>query len=212
MRYAIFSDIHNNITAFKQVLEHITKQAVDACFCLGDIGGDECVNLLRVRQIPTVFGNGEVSYWRQLEPQNQQWMLSLPPMILEEGFWLTHAGPFWPYKIKSLDDYVNNGMGRVKGNLFPYLHYEEDSLWNAIATLTEANVPIMFHGHTHRQLIWRFTRSNKLQRSYRPVLQLERDEIYLVGVGSVGHPHDGPGACYAIFDSTAQTVEQVRLT
>lgn len=212
MRYAIFSDIHDNVAAFKLVLEQLPKQAVDACFCLGDIGADECVNLLRARETPTVFGNGEVSYWRQLEPDNQQWILSLPPMIEADGFWLTHAGPFWPNKIKSLKDYVTHATGRVKGNMFPYLHYEEDSLWGAIATLTEADVPIMFHGHTHRQLVWRFTRANKLQRSYRPVLQLEAGEIYVVGVGSVGRPYDGPGQCYAIFDTAAQTVEQVRLT
>ncbi len=212
MRYAIFSDIHNNVTAFKQVLEHIATQAVDTSFCLGDIGDDECVALLRSSNTPTVFGNGEVYHWRQLQPDNQRWLLALPPMIQEADFWLTHAGPFWPNKIKSLNDYVNGGLGRVKRNLFPYLHYEEDSLWEAIATLTEAKVPVIFHGHTHQQLIWRFTRSNKLQRSYNQVLQLEPGETYVVGVGSVGHPYDGPGACYAVFDSSAQTIEMFRLT
>ncbi|GAB4437737.1 MAG: hypothetical protein Kow0031_19560 [Anaerolineae bacterium] len=211
MRYAIFSDIHDNLTALQQVLAHISTQAVDACFCLGDIGDDACVSLLRDREMPTVFGNGEAYSWRELHPENRQWVLGLPPMIREPEFWLTHAGPFWPHKIRSLNDFVNNGLGRARHKPFPYLHYEEDSLWATIAALTEADVTLMFHGHTHRQLAWRFMRSNKLQRSYNPLLHLKPGETYVVGVGSVGSPNDGPGACYAIFDSAAQTVELIRL-
>jgi diadenosine tetraphosphatase ApaH/serine/threonine PP2A family protein phosphatase len=59
---------------------------------------------------------------------------------------------------------------------------------------------LMFHGHTHRQLAWRLTRSNKLQRVREPRINLMPGEIYVIGIGSVGRPADGPGAAYAIFD------------
>ena len=211
MRYAIFSDIHNNVSALERALRHTTDHGIDMRFCLGDVGVDSAVDLLRTKSVPTVFGNWETSNWRQLKAENQTWALELPPMIREKAFWLTHAGPFWPFKIQSLQDFTNNSYVRVKGNFFPYLHYDEDSLWGTIAVLTEANISIMFHGHTHRQLVWRFTRSNKLLRNDQKVLKLEQGETYVVGVGSVGLPYDGPGICYVVYDDAEQTVEMVRL-
>ncbi len=71
MRYAIFSDIHNNSTALVAVLRHAAQQQVDGYFCLGDVGIDKCVNLIRGVNALTVFGNWEVSGWRHLSPENQ---------------------------------------------------------------------------------------------------------------------------------------------
>jgi predicted phosphodiesterase len=211
MRYAIFSDVHNHTQALRQVLADARQRDVSAFFCLGDIGIDECVDIIRESDIPTVFGNWEASNWKHLSPKNQGWILARPPIIRKDGFWLTHAGPFWPNRINSLEDLNNSSHISVKGSLFPYLHFEGDSLWETIALLIDTKIPLMFHGHSHRQLAWRFTRTNKLQRLHPQDFVLVPGETYVVGVGSVGRPLDGPGASYVIYDAAATRVEMLRL-
>jgi len=212
MRYAIFSDIHNHTSALTAVLSHARVQGVDGYFCLGDVGIDACVNLVRSHGAPTVFGNWEVSNWRILSEGNQRWALSLPPMRKQRGFWLTHAAPLWPKNLATLAE-LNKNRYRVASmsRLFPYLHHESEALWESLAVLTEVNVPVMFHGHTHRQMVWRFNGDNQLQLVAHGSITLQPGDTLLVGVGSVGHPLDGPHPAYVIFDDKADTIELVRV-
>lgn len=51
MRFAVFSDIHNNLEAFKTTLEDVRKQQVEKLYCLGDLLGygpkpTECIDLM----------------------------------------------------------------------------------------------------------------------------------------------------------------------
>ncbi|MCB0169298.1 MAG: metallophosphoesterase family protein [Anaerolineae bacterium] len=211
MKYAIFSDIHNHTAALAAMLRHAHQQGVDRYYCLGDIGIDACVELTRSVNAVTVFGNWEVSNWQRLSPKNQGWVLSLPPQHKTGCFWLTHAAPFWPESLTTLNDVIANRRNLSFGRLFPYLHRESDELWDSIATLTEAGIPLMFHGHTHRQIIWRFTDDNQLQNLIQPKITIETGDTLIIGVGSVGQPLDGPSS-YVIYDDEAQVVELVRIT
>lgn len=211
MRYAIFSDIHNNATALAAVLNHAGMQQVDGYFCLGDVGVDACVNMVRQINAPTVFGNWEVGGWRYLSAENQAWALNLPPIRREEQFWLTHAAPLWPAHIITLADLHADRRAAPMPRLFPYLHHESQAMWDTLALLAEANVAVLFHGHTHRQLGWRFTADNRLQKLLHGPLTLRGGETWLVGVGSVGRPVDGPKAAYAIFDTEAGQIDLVRV-
>ena len=211
MKIAIFSDIHDHTAALKAVLDNAQTRGVNTYFCLGDVGIDACVELVKVAGAATVFGNWEVSGWRTLTKENRQWALALPPMLKRDDFWLTHAAPFWSPKIKSLANLTANRQLHTSHKLFPYLHYDEDSLWKSIAMLTDLGVPLMFHGHTHRQIAWYFTGNNHLQRTVKDTVTIHPGDTLIVGVGSVGLPVDGPGASYVIFDDEAQTVEMVRV-
>ena len=211
MRYAIFSDIHNNTSALQIMLTHAHTQQIDRYYCLGDVGIDECVTPVRDIGASTVFGNWEVSGWRYLSPDNQAWVLNLPPMRQTDSFWLTHAAPFWPDEIKTLADYQAKRHTISASRLFPYLHFESDSLWNTFATLNQAQIPLLFHGHTHRQIAWRFTEDNHLQRLTHPTVALRASDTLVVGVGSVGRPEDGPGAAYVIYDDELGQVEFIRV-
>ncbi len=211
MRYAIFSDIHNHASALAAVLRHAQTQRIDGYYCLGDVGIDDCVNLVRQVGAQAMFGNWEVSGWRYLSPDNQTWTLNLPPMHREEHFWLTHAAPFWPQQLATLADLNENRHQTPMSRLFPYLHAESEILWETMATLTEANIPLMFHGHTHRQLGWRFSDDNQLQRLSGRTMAFEPGNTLIVGVGSVGRPMDGPGAAYVIYDDEAGMVEMIRV-
>jgi len=82
MRYAIFSDVHNNDRALSQVLRDTYQRNIDTYLCLGDTGTDPSVQLVRGVNAESVFGNWEVSGWRHLSPQLQQDVLNLPPIFL----------------------------------------------------------------------------------------------------------------------------------
>ena len=211
MRYAIFSDIHNETRALAKVLNHARQQGADSYFCLGDVGVDDCVELVREAGAPTVFGNWEVSGWPHLSPDNQQWALRLPPVRKERGLWLTHATPLWPNHLTSLADLKANRHSVPISHLFPYLHFESPTLWDIFGSLTQARIPLMVHGHTHRQIAWRFTANNHLQKLTHPLIILRPGDTLIVGVGSVGRPEDGPGAAYAIYDDELKQVELIRL-
>jgi predicted phosphodiesterase len=210
MRYAIFSDIHNHTSALTAVLRHAQQQRVDQYFCLGDVGIDECVAQVRDIGATTVFGNWEVSGWSHLSPENQRWVLSLPPVRQEKGFWLTHATPLWPAPLLTLADLQQQRRNLHMASLFPYLHFESPVLWEIVGSLVEAGIPVMFHGHTHRQITWRFTADNYLQKLTHRSINLRPGDTLIIGVGSVGRPEDGPGAAYAIYDDELQQVKLMR--
>lgn len=211
MRYGIFADVHNHTTALAEMLDHARQQQLDGYFCLGDVGIDECVNLVRQTGAPTVFGNWEVSGWRYLAPDNQQWALQLPPIHRADDFWLTHAALLWPDSLATLADLQTKRYQTPMARLFPYLHHESEALWETIATLVEAGVPLMFHGHTHRQLAWRFSVDNQLRQAGQRTLSLEPGETLIVGVGSVGSPLDGSRPSYVIYDDERKQVEMIRV-
>lgn len=62
MQTAIFSDVHGNLTALQAVLEAIDRQGVDEIFFAGDLclfgpRPAECLDLVRGREIASVYGN-----------------------------------------------------------------------------------------------------------------------------------------------------------
>ena len=62
MRYAIFSDVHANLTALDAVLADAEGRRPDAYLCLGDVVGygpdpNECVARVRALGAETVAGN-----------------------------------------------------------------------------------------------------------------------------------------------------------
>src|SRR6185436_18322598 len=137
---------------------------------------------------------------------NQRWALSLPPVRKEARFWLTHATPFWPGHLTSLAALNADRHSVPMSQLFPYLHFESPTLWDIISRLTQAGVSLMFHGHTHRQMAWRFMADNHLQKLTHELISLRPGDTLVVGVGSVGRPEDGPGATYVIYDDALKQV------
>lgn len=212
MRYAIFSDIHNHTDALSDVLQDAATRQVDAYLCLGDIGIDACVTLVRNVQADVVFGNWEVAGWRHLSPSNQRWVLSLPPMRKYDGFWISHAAPVWPKEVTSLRDLDRRRHQTSLHSVFPYYLAVDDGLWQAFGELLTAKVQVLFHGHTHRQIIWTFTADNLIKQAAPIDMTLLSDETYIVGVGSVGQPRDFPKPGYVIFDSNAMAVQFIRVT
>ena len=62
MKIAVFSDIHGNIEALKQVMDDIKREDIDKIYCLGDLVGygpypNEVIELIKENEIETVMGN-----------------------------------------------------------------------------------------------------------------------------------------------------------
>ena len=97
-------------------------------------------------------------------------------------------------------------------SVFPYYLRESDELWQAFSELLNANIPLLFHGHTHQQMVWTLTPDNDLKKSRPQELKLVSGNTYIVGVGSVGQPKDSAHPSYVVFDTDTRQVEFIRVT
>jgi predicted phosphodiesterase len=211
MRYAILSDVHGRREKLTLVLDDARSRGATQIISLGDIGGDSCLALLKQAGALAVFGNYEVSSWRSLEPEHRGWVQGWSPLLARDGFLAVHAVPWRPEGLVTLDDFSAwiDGPDRSWFDLFPYLTDDEDYLWQALAELEVAGRAILFHGHTHLQMIWQWSPTGRLRRLRGTEVQVKAGHHYLVGVGSVGLPEDGAWAAYTIYDSTAKRIESV---
>jgi diadenosine tetraphosphatase ApaH/serine/threonine PP2A family protein phosphatase len=208
-RVGIFSDIHGNMHALQSVLSELEKEEVDFTLCCGDVVGyggnpNECVEVLRERQIPTIAGNHDfaalnlvdITYFndiareaivwtrQEMKPENMDWLKELPLSIEVEDMLFVHASP-------------NNPES-----------------WNYIITMGQARIGfqyfgqrVCFIGHSHTPFIVE-NNDGELSCPETPQIKMRENCRYLVNVGSVGQPRDRhPDACYAIYDREARTVE-----
>ncbi|UCC61920.1 MAG: metallophosphoesterase family protein [Anaerolineae bacterium] len=202
MRYAILSDIHSNLLALERVLADARRRGAEAFLCLGDVGSDAGLDRLRQAGADLVFGNWEVSQWGYLHQENQAWVRGLSPMLTRDNFLAAHAAPWWPAGLSNVEDFMDHILRQgVRWRvLFPYLDQDTDALWQALAELENAGRQILFHGHTHVQVAQRVGPTGRITRLRRPEFTLDRRARYVIGVGSVGRPEDGPAPRYVVYD------------
>jgi predicted phosphodiesterase len=214
MRYALLSDVHGHRLQLEVVLADAQARGADRIISLGDVGDDACVALLRQAGALAVFGNYEVSGWRRLSEGHRAWVRSWPPMLQEDGFLAVHAAPWWPRSLHSAEQFRRwlERTGHSWRSLFPYMTEDEDHLLHAVAELEMTGKSVIFHGHTHRQTVWRLAPSGAMERVSSRSLGIERSYTYVVGVGSVGLPEDGGWAAYALYDADASLIDLVRLS
>lgn len=208
-RVGAFSDIHGNLQALQKVLDCIAEKGVDLTVCCGDVVGyganpNECIQLLRDKQIPTIAGNHDhaalslidVTYFNdvakraiawtreQLTPENEQFLRDLPMTISVADMLFVHSSPqspeTWPYIIT---------MGDARQS---FMHFGQR---------------VCFIGHSHTPFIVENC-EGKLACPAVPAIRLKEGCRYLVNVGSAGQPRDhNPDACFAIYDRETLQVE-----
>jgi len=213
LKYAIISDIHANLQALTAVLEQIDVIGVDQIVCLGDVVGyngnpNECVEMVREREIPTICGNhdavacGAVEPWgfnpvalaaalwtrENLKAVNLEWLQGLPNTKSFENFLAVHGSP------TDRDTYM-----------FSY-----EDVAPHIEFLREQDVSLCFFGHTHCPGIFSAETTHVLDSASR--FKLKLGEIFLINPGSVGQPRDGdPRAAFGLYDSERAEYELVRV-
>jgi diadenosine tetraphosphatase ApaH/serine/threonine PP2A family protein phosphatase len=212
MRFAILGDIHANLHALHAVLADASAQGITHHACMGDIVGycaypKECVEMIRELDCPTVKGNHdeqiskeffqeglnplaeESMAWTrsQLTPADLQWLRELRMQRLIRDFTIVHATLDTPHK-------------------WGYVYTELD----AAACFSYQRTGICFIGHTHVPIA--YAKEGDFRTIPLDILKIDRNQKYLINVGSVGQPRDLDWrAAYCIYDAESQEVELRRV-
>ncbi len=195
MKLGLISDVHGNLIALEEVIEHLN--GCDEIYCAGDIVGyypfpNEVVELFKREGIRSVMGNHDYAVvtgdffgfneyarvageWtrRNLKEENLEWLMELPIKIETEFFNVYHGMP--ADDLRALEEYIFPDDPRIEYSL------EE----------LEKNVVV---GHTHIQFIkW-------------------HKGMFFMNPGSVGQPRDGDSrSAFAIYDTESGRVELRRV-
>lgn len=213
MRIAIFSDIHGNLAAFKEVLADIDAQGVDDIISLGDNVGygpdhNECVALLRERGISSVLGNHEHGL---LKERHRVWFNPKPRIALEVAYNLLSADTL-EYIGTLPRAIVRHGMRFVHGypSASPYFYLYAADEERLAKTFRKMKEDICFIGHTHLLELISDTPDGPIRMEIgKGEHELEKGCKYLVNVGSVGQPRDdfSRDAKYVIYDTETGILE-----
>ena len=221
MKLAILSDIHANIRAFEAVLDDLSKQGgADKIYCLGDVVGYgpkplDCLALAKKHFQLTLRGNHEhalqhgakdfnemafraINWTRDqiipdynnatpLQMENWGFVCSLPQTHVEGSLQFVHGAPQDP-----VDEYL------LPMDIDPQNRRYGPKLEKAFAMTPW----VTFCGHSHFPGVFGQDASYlspTLQKEVKVTLQ--REQKYIVNVGSVGQPRDGDNrACYLTFE------------
>ncbi|RMF97477.1 MAG: metallophosphoesterase [Candidatus Schekmanbacteria bacterium] len=212
MKIAIISDIHSNLEAFESVLKKIEKIDADSIYCLGDIVGynanpNECVEIIREREIPSLMGNHdrvacgieepiffnpvarEAVLWTrgELSQKNRDFLCQLPEkMNISNEILCVHGSP------RDADEYIFGEATAEK-----CLNYLEDY---------EIGIKICFFVHTHFKAAYSTANISPSEGS-KIKFHLKENYIYLINPGSVGQPRDRDWrASFVVFDSEKKLI------
>jgi predicted phosphodiesterase len=213
MLWAILSDIHGRSDRLARVLADGRAHGAACTLSLGDVGSTTALDMLAEVDALCVFGNWEASGLRGMDKPYRGRVGRWPAQVCASQLWAAHASPVWPpgLEIAGVVDFLRqHGLHWLA--LFPSLQHSEEARWAALAELENAKLSVFFHGHTHIQEAWLWRADASLARLVgSPFVMADDSDRYLVGVGSVGMPHDGGGACYTLYDDEARRVEWRRV-
>jgi len=213
MRYAVFADIHGNLEALEAAVACAQKRQLSRFIVLGDSIGyganpNECLEWAFQHAGLHILGNHEAAliHSKALE--------SFTDWARDAIDWTaTRLKIELLVRIKGLTCFqVGGTMTLAHGTLhnpweFQYLFEESDAYKSFLALRT----PYGFVGHTH--IPCAFAEKARTGGMLKEgVLELKKDERYLLNPGSVGQPRDGDvRLSFGIFDEDELTFEIVRL-
>jgi predicted phosphodiesterase len=213
MRFAIFGDIHANLHALEAVLADAGEQEATHYVCMGDVVGynafpRECLQIVRDLDCPAVKGNHDDQAsmdvtqeglnplaeqaldWtrQQLTSEDQQWLRGMRMQRQVRDFTIVHSTLDTPHK-----------WGYVTTQL------------DAAASFSYQHTGLCFIGHTHVPRA--YVRDTSVRMIPLEVLQIQKNQKYLINVGSVGQPRDGDWrAAYCLYDTVLNEIALRRVT
>jgi len=215
MKWAILSDVHGNLEAFRAVIQDLRDQGAEQVAFLGDVVGyganpNECLALLRELTEWVVAGNHDCGavgltdidtfnsaahtavLWsqQQLSMENIAYLRRLPLLHQREGITFVHASPNepggWSYMLTFPE--AEEGFQALAGDL-------------------------AFVGHTHRPMALAKEPKGEVQVISHEEVILKEEIRYIINVGSVGQPRDSnPQAAYGLYDDVAKKYILKRVT
>jgi len=215
MRYAIFSDMHSNLEAFRAFLEDSKKERVDRYFCLGDIVGygadpHECIELTKALKCPVVCGNHDAMAFEEKGVEN--FNLEAKEAILWTRYNLDGIDKNFLNHLKLVHTY--DELTLVHGSLY----YPGD--FNYIFNIVEAGrcmdlqeTELCFVGHSHVPGICLENDKGHVRYTDATDMDVKKPKRYLINVGSVGQPRDrDPRGAYCIYDKERHLLHIKRFT
>lgn len=209
MRYAIVSDIHANLAAWRTALADIADMRADRIICLGDVVGygAEPVEVLESvyrKAYAVLMGNHDaavcgkmgvevftpraaqavVRHRGLLSATGLRWLSQLPLVLNARGFRCAHGD----FSAPAAYNYI--------------LDAEE-----ALPSWRTAAEQLLFVGHTHCPCIHVVGKSGTPHVLPPGDFTLEAGKRYIVNPGSIGYPRSREGrSTYCIYDDHARTV------
>lgn len=210
MRYAIFSDIHGNLPAWKQVLADIRDLKADVLICLGDVVGygpkpQEVLDEIRSVTDHFVLGNHDAAAAGLIDPS-----------IFNDH---AHSVVLWTREnlTKESLEFLSNVPLQLDAENILFVHaeitnpsrfgYIEESE-NAKENFSACDHFVTFIGHTHHPLIFEQQPDGQVKQLPDTDRELDPKCRYIVNVGSAGEPRnpDDIRARYVIYDTDSQKV------
>lgn len=209
MRYAIVSDIHANLPAWKTVLTDIADMKVDKIVCLGDVvgyGTDPVSVLESVYHVvhATLMGNHDAAVCGKLDPctfspraraavlchreqisaRGLAWLSNLPLVLTAPGFRCAHGDFSEPAAFRYIIEPTE-----------------------AVASWKNTQEQLLFVGHSHLPGIYVIGPSGLPHFVNACDFTLEEGKRYIVNPGSVGYPRVGNcRSSYCLFDDAEKTI------
>ncbi len=208
MRYAIVSDIHGNLQAWRAVMKDLRAQQVDGILCLGDVVGygpnpAEVLEAVRHDVPDILIGNHDAVVaglfdaaafqdssrrmieWttQQLGAESKAFCADLPYTLIGDGFLCSHG------------DFSDPAA---------FVYLDEETVDRSWPVTTEQ---FLFVGHTHIPAVHILHPDGGFSSRPATDFQMEPGSRYAINVGSVGMPRDGDlRASYCIYDWDTGTV------
>ncbi len=211
MRFAVFSDIHGNMEAFREVIRDISQRKVQECFFLGDAisygpESDRAVKLLQKLGVSCVLGNHELALLQSharyyFNPTARRHFDQVETLISEKSRKFIST---WPMSRQVQGMLLVHGCPPDSVNRYIF-ELDEGELARVMDSMDSS---VAFVGHTHAlELIecidQAVLRQDLIQGDY--FLQGEKS---LINVGSVGQPRDGDNrAKYVIWEPEKRLLE-----
>jgi diadenosine tetraphosphatase ApaH/serine/threonine PP2A family protein phosphatase len=204
-KFALVSDVHGNLPAFRAVLEDVAAQEVNETWCLGDLVGygaqpDECVALARESCRLSLAGNHDLvvidklpiaefsaaaaaaAEWTRehISEESLEFLRGLQPLDTAHPIGLYHASPrdpVWEYVL---------------------------STWQAGECMDAMEARVGAVGHSHVALFFHENGSSEVVGAQAPAgteLDISQGR-WLINPGGVGQPRDGdPRAAWLLLDT-----------
>ena len=210
MRYAIFSDIHGNLPAWKQVLSDIRDLDADVLICLGDVVGygpkpQEVLDGIREVTDHFVLGNHDAAAAGLIDPA-----------IFNDH---AHSVVLWTRENLTEEslEFLRNVPLQLDADDIRFVHAEIsdpgrfgyiEEIADAEANFADFDQFVTFIGHTHHPLMFEQQPDGAVNLLPDTDQELDPKCRYIVNVGSAGEPRnpDDIRARYVIYDTDARKI------
>lgn len=208
MKFAIISDVHGNLEALESVFRDIEKQGAEKIHFMGDAVGygcnpNRCVEAINKFCDIKLLGNHD---YAALGLETTE---SFNPAARDSMNWTRQNIKEDTITILSDFELDSNFLD------FHLVHASPGSPdeWRYLLTLDSARSAfeefaqsVCLVGHSHLPTCFIRDDQDNIDQRTRSSINLDKDNRYIINVGSVGQPRDNdPRACYLLVDTEAGT-------